>query len=213
MIALALLLSLPVSAAPSAVPSFPAALPPSEPQEAVRAAERDALRALAALAGGEPGIAEVQQAASRAALGDGGEPGGLVRRARLASLLPRITAEVRLDDQSTRVVGLQGSGEVDYMRLAPGSAFVVRATWELGDLVAARGELAAASAEGERARRRSEAVRRATALFYERRRAQLALLLAPPDSALARAEAELEVDRLAAELDALTGGLVSGRRR
>jgi hypothetical protein len=111
------------------------------------------------------------------------------------------------------VTGLQGSGEVDYLRLAPGRALIVRATWELGDLVAARGELAAAAADGERARRRAEAVRRATALFYDRRRAQLALMLAPADAALARGEAELEIDRLGAELDALTGGLMSGGRR
>ncbi len=111
------------------------------------------------------------------------------------------------------MVGLQGAGEVDYQHLAPGSALVVRATWELGELVAARGELVAAGAEAERARRRAEAVRRATVVFYERRREQLGLLLAPPQDALARAEAELLVDRLGAELDALTGGLVSGRRR
>jgi hypothetical protein len=203
MIALALALSL------SAAPSSPAAPPRDEPHDPVRAAEREALRALAALASGEPGIAEVQAAAARAAA----PREGLVGRARLATLLPRLTAEVRLDDRSTRVVGLQGSGEVDYSRLAPGSALVLRATWELGGLLSARSELATAAAEGERARRRSEAARRATALFYERRRAQLALLLAPPASALERAEAELEVDRLAAELDALTAGLLSGSRR
>ena len=56
-------------------------------------------------------------------------------------------------------------------------------------------------------------MRRATAVFYERRRERLALLLAPPEVALARAEAELQVDRLGAELDALTDGLLSGRRR
>jgi hypothetical protein len=101
---------------------------------------------------------------------------------------------------------------VDYRNLSPGSAVVLRATWELGALVAARGELAAAAAEEARARRRAEAGRRATALFYDRRRAQLQLLLAPPETAVARAEAELVIERLAAELDALTGGLLSGRR-
>jgi hypothetical protein len=56
-------------------------------------------------------------------------------------------------------------------------------------------------------------VRRATAAYFERRRARLALLLAPPEGALARAEAELRIERLAAELDALTAGLLSGRTR
>jgi hypothetical protein len=185
--------------------------PRADPAAAERTAERDALRALAALAAGEPGVAEVQEAAARAAERSVPEAHGFGRRARLAALLPRLTAEYRRDERSYRVVGLQGSGEVDYTRLAPGSAFVVRATWELGELVAARGEISAAAAEAERARRRGEAVRRAIALFHERRRARLALLLAPPEDALSRAEAELEVDRLGAELDALTGGLFSRR--
>jgi hypothetical protein len=208
MIALAVSLSvasLSVSAAP---------LPPKvDPPDALRAAERDALRAMAALSAGEPGIGEVLEAAARAADRSVPEAQGFARRARLAALLPRLTAEYRRDERSYRVVGLQGSGEVDYTRLAPGIAFVVRATWDLGELVAARGEISAAAVERERARRRADAVRRATTLYYERRVARLALLLAPPDDALARAEAELEVDRLGAELDALTYGVLSGRRR
>lgn len=183
------------------------------PAGAAGASERDALRALAALAAGEPPIAEVQEAAARTADLQAPEAEGFARRARAAALLPRLTAEVRRDERSYRVVGLQSSGEVDYRHLSPGSAVLLRATWELGELVAAPGELAAAAASEARARRRLEAVRRATALFYERRKAQLELLLAPPERALARAEAELEVERLAAELDALTGGLLAGRRR
>jgi hypothetical protein len=127
----------------------------------------------------------------------------------MAALLPRITAEYRQDERSYRVVGLQGSGEVDYLRLAPGTAFAVRATWDLGALVAAPGELAAAAEAAARARRREEAVKRATDLFYERRRLRLELLVAPPATALERAAAELEVERLGAELDALTGGLLT----
>lgn len=181
--------------------------------EAVRAAERDGLRALSVTAAGEPGIAEVQDAAARTADREVPEAEGFARRARAAALVPRITAELRRDERSYRVVGLQAAGEVDYQHRAPGSAWVLRATWDLGELVAARGELAAAALSEGRARRRAEALRRATTLYFGRRRAQLALLLTPPDAALERAEAELEVERLGAELDALTGGLLSGRRR
>jgi hypothetical protein len=171
--------------------------------------EVDALRALAVVAAGDPPVAEVQAAAARQAEGEGPVIEGFPGRSRLAALLPRLSVEYRRDERSYRVVGLQGSGEVDYLRLAPGNAFQVRATWDLGALVAAKGELAAASAAASRAARREGAARRATALFFERRRAMLALLLAPPAGALARAEAELAVDRLTAELDALTGGLFS----
>ncbi len=93
------------------------------------------------------------------------------------------------------------------------TAVVFSATWDLGGLVAARGEISAASEAAERARRRAEAVKRATTLYYDRRRALLALLLDPPLAPRARAEAELEVDRITAELDALTGGLLAGAGR
>ncbi len=176
--------------------------------------QAEALRALGALSAGEPGIAEVQEAAAREADRHGPSVDAYPARSRLAALLPRLTAEYRHDERSHRVVGLQGSGEVDYLRLAPGRAFLVRATWDLGALVAAKGELAALSAASARARRREAATRRATTLFFDRRRAMLALLLDPPEGALARAEAELAVDRLTAELDALTGGLIArGARR
>lgn len=175
--------------------------------------EAEALRALALIAAGEPGPEEVARAAANEA--DAGEgAAGSPRRARIAALLPRVTAEYRRDERRYRVVGLQGSGEVDYLRLAPGSAFGVHASWDLGGLVAPQGEPAAAAAAAARASRREVAARRATALFFERRRAQLALLVEPPASALARAAAELEVDRLTAELDLATGGLLSrGDRR
>jgi hypothetical protein len=175
--------------------------------------ERDALRALAAVAAGEPAVEEVQDAAARTAERQVSEAEGFARRARTAALLPRLTVEVRRDERTSRIVGLQTAGEVDYQHLTPGSSISISATWDLGGLVAARGELAGAQAEAERVRRRTEAVRRATVLYYERRRERLALLLEPPDGALERAEAELRVDRLGAELDALTGGLLSGRRQ
>ncbi len=52
-----------------------------------------------------------------------------------------------------------------------------------------------------------------TRLHFERRRARVALLLEPPADPVARVQAELEVEQLGAELDALTGGLATGRAR
>jgi hypothetical protein len=189
------------------VAAFAAA--PIVPPDPAAAADpgAEALRALALSSAGDPDLGEVRAAAAREVESGGGSPRGWARRVRLAALLPRLTAEWHHDEQAYRVVGLQASGEVDYQRLSPGTSFAVRATWDLGALVAAREELAAASAAAARAQRREDAVGRASALFHERRRARLALLLAPPPAALARAEAELAVERMTAELDALTGGL------
>lgn len=186
----------------------PAMAPPPPPRPEV-----DAFRALAAVAAGEPGIAEVQEAAAREAERGGPDVEGYPGRSRMAALLPRLAVEYRREERSYRVVGLQGAEEVDYLRFMPGSALVFRATWDLATLVAARGEIAAAQAASARAQRREAAMKRATAVFFDRKRAMLALLLEPPPTALARAEAELAVDRLTAELDALTGGLLARERR
>jgi hypothetical protein len=174
--------------------------------------EIEAVRALARLAAGEPTVSEVQAAAARRAeaLPD---PAALPGRGRAAALLPRLTAEFRYGESTTRTLGLQGSGEVDYARFAPGSGFLVRATWELGGLLAPSGELAALAAAAERSRRRDEAVRRATALHFERAHLRLALLLDPPATARAWAEAEVELGRITAELEVLTGGLHAARAR
>jgi hypothetical protein len=187
------------------------AAPPAAP--VIPPAAVDGLRALAVAASGDPPIEAVQAAAARVALGGGGDPTTVPGRVRWSALLPRVTAEFRHLDQSNRTVGLSGSGEVDYLRLTPGTTVALRATWELPDLVAPRGELAATSAAAEAARRRTDAALRATALHFERRGRRVALLLAPPEDARARAEAELELARLTAELDALTGGLYSGAAR
>lgn len=186
-----------LSIGPSA-PTHPLAPPPEDP-------ELLALRALAAVAAGEPDVAVVQAAVAREALRGTPDPAEWPGRARKAALLPRLTAEIRHDERSNRTVGLQTAGEVDYLRLTPGTTFMVRATWTLPDLVAHAGEVAAATAAAARQRHVEEAVKRATALYFERRRLKLALLLVPPADPLGRAQAELEIARLAAELDVLTG--------
>lgn len=201
-------LSLALLLAPAAPPPRPDPVPPTP-----AAPERDAARALAIAAAGEPGIEEVQLAAARMAERAVPDARGFAGRSRLAALLPRLTAEYRGEERAQRIVGLQASGEVDYARLAPARGWEVRATWDLGALVAAPGELAAANAAAERVRRRAEAVKRAAALYYERRQARLERLLAPPAAALEIAELELRIERLTAELDALTGLRSSGGLR
>ncbi len=196
---------------PAAASAGPPAREPWQPAGDAASAEGQAIRALELVSGGEPDVAVLQRAAAREAdRSDGGAvdyPG----RARMAALLPRITAEYRHDIASNRVVGLQGSGEVDYLRLAPSDTFLVRATWELPSLLAPPAELTAGAQAQARARRRSEAVERVTRLFFERQRLRVALVLAPSPDPVARAQAELEVARLAAEIDALTGAALRER--
>ncbi len=184
--------------------------PPAAPVAAVPAP--DPAKLLARFTISEPSVAAVQAAAAHHAEAATPDPAGLARRRRMSALLPRITAEVRHEERDYRVVGLQGTSEVDYLRSSPGTSVALHATWELGDLVAATGEAAAAAAALARAKRRDEAVGKATALHFERRLRLLALLADPPPDARARVQAELELARVTAELDALTGGLFAERR-
>jgi hypothetical protein len=131
--AIALLLSIAVAAGQA-----------PEPEGVPDAPGRQALRALALLSEGEPGVAEVQAAAARRAEAVP-DPALAAARGRLAALLPRVAAEYRHDERSYRTAGLQGTGEVDYVRFEPGTVVTVRATWDLAGLVAPPRELAAAT--------------------------------------------------------------------
>lgn len=196
---------------PAAAAGGPPALQPMPPQPDPAAAQGEAIRGLALVSAGEPAIEALQRAAAREVDRSGGAAAAYPGRARLAALLPRLTAEFRHDQASNRVVGLQGSGEVDYLRLTPSDTFLVRATWELPSLVAAPSELTAGAQAQAVAKRRAEAVEHVTKLYYERQRLRVALVLAPPADPVARAQAELEIARLGAEIDALTGSALRER--
>lgn len=174
--------------------------------------ERVARRRLASAARGDPEIADVQAAAERCADPLISDRAGMAH-ARAAALLPTVTAELRFDDRSYRVVGHQSSGDVDYARQAPGWSASLKATWDLGALEAPPAERVTARALLERARRRDLALKGATALYYERRRLRLRMEQEPASDPAAQAAAVLDVERLAAELDALTCGAFTGLLR
>ncbi len=196
------------------------ARPPPAPDDvrssrsAAEAAEIQAAVLLARLADGEPPVEEVQRAAAAEARIDVEELEAWRRRARRAPWLPRLTAEVRHDERSYRVVGFTGSSETDTLRISPGTSVRLHASWDLDALVFNGNEIRAAEAASALGRRREERVERATRLWHERRRLRLSLLLSPPEGARERAEREMELDRVTAELDAVTGGLYRrGRAR
>jgi len=188
-------------------PRHEAAAAPPRPSPPSEVAEARAAQLLARLADGEPDVEEVQRAAAAGARADPEELEGWRRRAGRAAWLPKLSAEVRRDDRTWRVVGLTGSGEVDYQRAAPGIEAAVRAVWELDALVFAAGEIRAAEAAARLLRRREDLVARATRLYFERQRLRAALFLSPPEDVAERADRELALEEITAELDALTAGL------
>jgi hypothetical protein len=192
--------------APPAAPTPPAADPAA-------LARVDANRVLAVVAAADPPVAEVQRAAAQH---DGVDPDRLrawVARPRSAHWLPRLSIDASRTERDTRVVGVTGTVESDYLRVTPSTQLGVRLSWDLDQLVFSRDEPAAAWTASRLIDRREERVRRATRLYFQRRRLLVQLALDPPREALQRAERENQVDEITAELDELTGGLLSGRRR
>jgi len=193
-------------AAPPAVPAPPTVEP-------VVAARIDGHRILAVVAAGDPPVAEVQRAAADH---DGVDPDRLrawVARPRSAHWLPRVSLDASRTERDTRVVGVTGTVESDYLRVNPSTQFGIRLSWDLDQLVFSRDEPAAAWTASRLIDRREERVRRATRLYFQRRRLLVQLALDPPREAMQRAERENQVDEITAELDELTGGLLSGRRK
>jgi len=192
----------------------PAAPPPSPPPggEATAEVRAWAARALSAVGAGDPPVAAVQRAAADH---DGVPPARLqawLARPRSAHWLPRVTLDASRTERDTRVVGVTGTVESDYLRLSPTLQYGIRLSWDLDQLVFARDEPAAAWTASRLVDRREERVRRATRLYYQRRRLLLQLAAEPPVDPVRRAERETQVDEITAELDELTGGLFSGRR-
>ena len=168
-------------------------------------AREEAARLLGHALAGEPRVETVQRAAAARAGVGRDEAEGWRRRARLSALVPRVSAQYRRDERTYRVAGLASTSEVDYVRDAPGDTFSLRLDWNLEGLVLGREELAAAAAAQRAQAHRQHAVDRATHLYYERVRLRLALVATPPADARERAEVELRLEEVTAELDGLTG--------
>jgi hypothetical protein len=164
----------------------------------------DPARLLGLVVRGEPSIDEVQRAAGARAAPTPQEIERWRRRARLAPLLPKVSAEYRHESRTSRVVGVTSSSEVDYLRETPGDTVAVRLAWDLEGLLFGRAELYAAAAEQRADARRRAAVERATRLYFDRLRLRLELLASPP-AGVDRARLELDLEAITAELRALTG--------
>lgn len=170
-----------------------------------------AVRILANALAGEPQIEAVQKAAAARAGPSVEEVAGWRSRSRMAALLPKLSADYKKDNRTYRAVGVSSGEEVDYVRSSPGDTVSVRLSFDLDGLLFGREELSAITAADRAAERRRSAVERATRLFHERLRKRMALAVDPPGTALERAEAEVELEEVTAELHALTG--LYGRRR
>ena len=180
----------------------------------------------------EPSVVAVQEAAMRYAELEKPDGRGWRARARLANLVPEVGGEIAWLDQTdaelrySEDIETQESGRmyresaenrfVDDQRLRV--VYSVDAELDLGGLIFDRDEIGAAREARHRESARRKLVARVTDLYFERRKKQILHLAAPPADWRQRLDLLIEIERLTARLDGLTGGwfrkqLAEGGRR
>jgi hypothetical protein len=164
--------------------------------------DEDRLRAYEQIEEAEPDVDQAVAAALRHAGLSSRPEASLKKRARLAAALPALSFRASRDtdwtetEEDSRVVG-----EVDQ-----GVVLEVRATWRLDRLLFDGAELRVAALGQQRARARATLAAQTTALYFQRRSAEVDALWRPAESVEEQVRRELELAELTAQLDALTGG-------
>ena len=160
---------------------------------------------LARLRQTEPPIDWVRAAALRHARVDPAQARLAGRRSRWAGLMPILGLQARRS--LARDEGLAPSSR-EPIKIDLGNDLVLEAsaTWHLDRLVFDDAELRALREEARLVSERLDLETTVTRLYYERRRAQIEMLLSPAEDATKRAHASVLVEELTATLDALSGG-------
>ena len=152
----------------------------------------------------EPGLAETQEAAARAAGGRASDDDSRESRARLAHWAPQLRAQGQVRDDEKARVGEFRLAPVREQDVGVGHSWTVGLAWDFSQVIYARDESQLALAHAHLARIRREASEKAAQLWIERRTARAHWLASGPE---ARLEACLSLLRLTSALDALTSGL------
>ena len=163
----------------------------------------------------EPTVNQVQQAALDYANLHPELFDAMRTRSRVRGALPEVKLVLtQNDDKESRSVARfddQGNrGETTgYDTLGDDMQVRGEVKWQLGDLVFNNQETAVSRENRYSARARQQLLQTVNQIYFERRRAQIELLTAPPKDPTARALAELKIQQLTGEIDAITGGRFS----
>jgi competence ComEA-like helix-hairpin-helix protein len=158
----------------------------------------------------EPTVRETQEAAMRYAEVHPEVIQSWRSRSRLAGLGPQLRAEMRYVNTLDERVRTGGDSAPTQQNdtgteLRP----LARAQWDLDRLIFNPDELRVSNQTVDLVRLRESVLDQVTKVYYERRRLQVDLELAPPGDLAGRLRKELRLQELVADLDALTGGFFS----
>jgi competence protein ComEA len=187
----------------------PAPTPSTSSRPAASAA--DVARALAHFRD-EPAIRDVQVAALDYARVHPEVVDGWMLRARVRAAAPQllVQGETGVDDNLKKITNLDAtSPEIDALTNGGMGKLTVAARWDLDRLVFEPEEMIIARESVRTAALRDRVLEDVTRRYFERRRVEVELFLAPPTDLGERIKIELRIDELAADLDALTGGFFS----
>ncbi len=163
----------------------------------------------------EPTINQVQQAALDYANLHPEVFASMSTRSRVRGLLPEVRVLLTKDDdeESRSVARFDQTGaageRTGYDTIQDDLQVRGEARWRFGDVVFNNQETAVARENRYSARARQQLLQTITQIYFERRRGQIELLTSPPKDPTARALADLKLQQLTGELDALTGGRFS----
>ena len=163
----------------------------------------------------EPTINQVQQAALDYANLHPEIFDAMRTRSRVRGALPELKITLTKDDdeESRSVARFDDTGNrgetTGYDTLGKGFQVRGELKWKLGDMVFNNYETAVSRENRYSARARQQLLQTVNQIYFERRRAQIELLTAPPKDPTARALAELKIQQLTGEIDAITGGRFS----
>lgn len=177
--------------------------------------------AVLAVFAAEPTVQQVQRWAAEAVEARPAQIRRWLSTARRAAWLPEVGLDVRVrDDWDQGFVYLGSDGGVP----APGVAVVPIAEdgttalarearlslrWQLSELVVSSELVRLTSVVSDLTELREQTCAEVTRLYFERRRAQVEVLLAPASATAQRVADQLRIDELTASIDALTDGAFS----
>lgn len=133
-------------------------------------------------------------------------------RSRVAGIAPRFTAtgQGTLDNDERKVTNLDAAqSEIESTTDSNTGRLTLGARWDLDRLIFDSEELSVAREAVRTSNLRDRVLEEVTRRFFERRRLQVDLELAPPTDLSDRVRKELRLQELTADIDAFTGGWFS----
>ena len=172
---------------------------------------------------GEPTVREVQEVATEYAQINESAMEGWRRRASTSALLPDVRVEYRYQLEDDRTDENDQDFEVDAngdliltgldldVRLDDDeyNQISLQGDWNFQELIWNADILRISKETRDTIELREDILTTVTSLYFERRRAQVQLLVEPPTDAMERMRRELEIEELTAQIDAFTGGWFS----